>query len=363
MNITISNYDDLYNPHYAGGGAIGVHEVAKRLARKNNVTVITGNYPGAANKKVDGVMYKRIGPRRLDPRLSQILYQVYLLPVVIKSNFDVWIETFLPPFSVSLVPLLTHKPVAGLSQSFSAIDKSRQYHLPFFLIEKIGLKWYRHIIALTEDIKKKIHSVNPNVNVVVIPNGTNLNNTVLIKNKKSNYLLFLGRIEVHQKGLDLLLASFKKAADLVNTNLYIAGKGIKRDENFIKDKIKKLHLQDSIKILGFVKGAEKLKLLQNANAVVLSSRYETQSLTAVEAISLGVPVIYFDIEGLRWIGDKRGIRVPPFDTQKFADAMIKISNDEDFRKKMIRISTNEASNYNWDTIAQKYETFINKIIS
>src|SRR5690606_11347944 len=59
--IVISTYDSIDNPFYNGGGAFAIHEVAKRLSKKYELIVLTGNYPGSINKVKDGVSYKRIG--------------------------------------------------------------------------------------------------------------------------------------------------------------------------------------------------------------------------------------------------------------------------------------------------------------
>jgi len=59
--IIFSNYDDPKNPFYGGGGARAIHEVARRLAVRHDVKIITGSYPGSRDEMVDGVSYTRIG--------------------------------------------------------------------------------------------------------------------------------------------------------------------------------------------------------------------------------------------------------------------------------------------------------------
>ena len=41
--IIFSNYDDPKNPFYGGGGARAIHEVAKRLAVRHDVKIITAD--------------------------------------------------------------------------------------------------------------------------------------------------------------------------------------------------------------------------------------------------------------------------------------------------------------------------------
>ncbi len=76
--IVFSNYDDIHNPYYAGGGAVATHEMAKRLATKNKVIILTSRYPNSKNEELDGVIYHRIGLDLFDPRISQTIFQVIL---------------------------------------------------------------------------------------------------------------------------------------------------------------------------------------------------------------------------------------------------------------------------------------------
>ena len=77
--IIISNYDDVKNPAYGGGGAIAVHEIEKRLVNKFEVNVITGNYNGAVDEIIDKVTYKRIKTHFLGAKIGQLIFH-FLLP-------------------------------------------------------------------------------------------------------------------------------------------------------------------------------------------------------------------------------------------------------------------------------------------
>src|SRR4051812_43402090 len=95
--VIISSYDDLKNPYYAGGGAYAVHEVAKRLAQKYHVEVLTSSYPQAKDEKVNDVSYKRIGVPRFGPYLGQLIFQARLPFYARTLDYDLWIENFTPP--------------------------------------------------------------------------------------------------------------------------------------------------------------------------------------------------------------------------------------------------------------------------
>jgi len=130
-NIVISNYDDVNNPYYAGGGSVAVHEIAKRLANDNEVVVYTGRYPGSKDLVIEGVNYKRIGLGVGGPKFGQLIYHLILPFRVLVSKYDLWIESFTPPFSTSFLQVFTKRPVIGLVHMLSGDDMRRKYKLPF----------------------------------------------------------------------------------------------------------------------------------------------------------------------------------------------------------------------------------------
>lgn len=363
MKIIISNYDDLYNPYYGGGGAVAIHEVSKRLASKMHVTVITGKYPNYKDRKIDNVYYKHIGLSFAGPKIGQIIYQLLLPYYVRTSRFDVWIESFTPPFSTAFLPIFTEKPVVGLVHLLAGRDKSRQYKLPFYLVEDKGLNVYKYFIALTESILKKIKRKNSSALVKVIPNGTS--NLLLNKkiNKKNSYILYIGRIEVDQKGIDLLLDAYKLISDKINKELVIAGSGIKGEEDYLRGKIKKLQLQDKVKFIGRVEGRKKEELFKNSLFLVMPSRYETFPLVVLEAFAYGLPLLSFNIEGFQWVPKSCSVKVKPFDARKLADAMVRLSVDISLNESMGKASREFVKRYSWDTISLQYEDFINSVVS
>lgn len=363
MKIIISNYDDLNNPYYGGGGAVAIHEVSKRLTSKMDVTVITGKYPKSKDEAIDRVHYKRIGLSYAGPKIGQLIYQFFLPYYAWRSDFDIWIENFTPPFSTAFLSIFTKKPVIGLVHLLAGSDKSRQYKLPFYLVENKGLTIYKYFIVLTESILKKIKKKNFSALVKVIPNG--ISGSILNKkiNRKRSHILYIGRIEVDQKGIDFLLDAYKLASNKINKELIIAGSGIKKEEVYLKEKIKKLQLQDKVKFIGRVEGKKKDELFKNSSFLVMPSRYETFPLVVLEAFAYGSPLLSFDIEGFKWVPQSCSVKVKPFDVSKLADAMVKLSVDKSLNESMGKTSREFVKRYSWDTISLQYEDFINSVVS
>lgn len=363
--IIFSSYDDMQNCFYGGGGAYAIHEISKRLSSKYSVMVLTGNYPGAKNIVKDGVFYKRIGPSFVGPRLGQLLFHFFLPFYVRKERFDLWIESFTPPFSTSCLQLFTKKPVIGLIHMLSGKDMKRKYLLPFDLIENLGLKTYREFIVLTEDIKQEVRKSNSQANITLIPNGVSLPEKTVRRKKRivaDPYFLFIGRLEYNQKGLDLLVDSYAKIAQKTTAKLVIAGSGRAQDISLLKKNIKRFHLEKQVVLLGRVTGETKQVLFQQCAAVIVSSRFETFGMSALEAMSYGKPLIGFAIDGLQWIPEKGMLKAAPFDTDQLSRLMQQLLVDKKQESRMSRFSTAFVHTYAWDVIQKQYESLIRRII-
>ncbi len=365
--IIISSYDDLKNPHYGGGGARSIHSVARKLSSLYEVTVLTASYPGAKDETLDGVKYKRIALPLGGPKFSQLLYQLALPYHVITGKFDLWVESFTPPFSTTCLQLFTRKPVVGLVHMLSAEDMQRKYKLPFKLIENIGLKFYKYFIVLNKESKDKISLSNSKARFFVISNGVDLpvktKKTDTTPGKVKKHILFMGRVEVNQKGLDLLLEAYKLIAGKIKLPLLIVGTGEINELKKLKSLVTKMKLAQKIKLGGRLNGIEWEKAYRNADSVVISSRYETYPMVALEAMAFNVPVVSFDIEGLKWLPSRVSLKAKMFDTDDLSRKIFEINKDQILRKKLLKNSSLFIKNHTWEKIAEQYNNAIKYVLT
>ncbi len=353
--IYFSTYDDIKNHHYGGGGAIAVHEIAKRLSKKYDVHVLSWDYSGKKKETIDGVMYERFGIHSLSPKVGMFVYQMTLPFVMLQKSYDVWMESFCPPFTTALLPLFSKKPVVGIVHMLAAEDMERKYKLPFHLIQNFGLKTYKQIIVTSDVIKKSVEKISPSSSIKIVSNGISKIYKPTIK--KENYLLFLGRIEIDQKGIDLLLSAFKQFQTRhTKYKLVIAGSGHEIEK--MKNLIKKENLSKKVILKGRVSGKTKETLLKKAAAVVISSRFETYSLVALEAMSYGAPVICFAIEGLSWIPKGVAIKVKPYAVSQLTNAMTNVVTDTKHAQQMIQEGNVYVKQFTWDSVAKQYDRYI-----
>ncbi len=357
--IIFSSFDDINNPYYGGGGARSIHEVAKRLSKEYQVFVITGKYPGSINETVDNVIYERVGLSFLPPKINQGFFHFLLVYKTLTKNYDLWIENFTPPTSTSFLPLFTRKPVIGLVHMLSGEDMQLNYKVPFKFIQYIGLKFYDYFIAVNKKDIDKIKSINPKANFINIPNGIQIPRSIT---STKNNILFLGRIEVDQKGLDLLIKAYSNIADKTTSNLIIAGSGTDIEVKKLQKLLQNFHLNGKAKLLGRVDEKEKNKLLRKSALVVIPSRYETFSVTALEGLSYGAPIVSFDLPGLEWIPDNLAYKTKSFNIEDFSKNILKALKEEQTATSKRQKRINFAKNYDWQRIEKMYKSYIDQIL-
>lgn len=112
----------------------------------------------------------------------------------------------------------------------------------------------------------------------------------------SDYFLFVGMLEIH-KGILNLLELFKELRNDVNSKLLIVGEGSLK--SYIKGFIERNSLGKLISYMGFVDDEKLYSLYRGASAVIMPSIWpENAPLVALEALSVGTPVIASNTGGL-----------------------------------------------------------------
>lgn len=156
-------------------------------------------------------------------------------------------------------------------------------------------------------------------------------------NKKiSGYIFFAGTI-CEKKGIKQLIQAFKIIKnEIPNAHLYIAG----RDRKFPDGKSYTQYLRqfiandvvDSITFLGSVPNDDIPELIEKSEVCVFPSHMETFGLVAIEAMSMGKPVVYTKTgPGPEIISDGlTGLLCDPLDPLDIAGKTLKILKNSEF---------------------------------
>ncbi len=299
MRIIHTDTDDLDNP-LRGGQPVRTFEINQRLSHQNEIQVFTSTYRNSKKNTVrNGVKYTRLGVTIPRWGLSSHLSFLARLPAAIKRTpHDLVVEEFTPPFGFCGLEKHTTMPVVSIVQWFFFDDWQARYKLPFEkIMRKRALSYpQRHIIVQTHQMGEYFKELLPNAQLYKVPCGISAE-SFCSQVPVGDYALFLGRLDIHHKGLDDLLNAWQLLREQqVNIPLWIVGAG--PDEEWLKARVIKLGLSHLVHFKGRMEGFSKQKALQNCRFLVMPSRQETFGITALEAMANTKPVIAYNINHL-----------------------------------------------------------------
>ena len=354
LKIVYLDFDDIKNPLLGAGQARATIEVASRLVKNGHVVeVICSKYPGYKNRIEKGIVYTHIGVGSKNIRINNIFY-ILLLPFTVrKIKADIIIECFTSPISTLLSPLFTKVPVVAIPTSFDAKRFAELYHLPFHWVENFGLRFYKYFLPTSKYFENRIKKVNPRVITKIVKQGVD-SSYLNVKPRKVEHIVFMGRFDIGQKGIDLLLEAYKKIYENICLPLVLIGYG--PDEKNVRNLIYKLNLKDKVLIVGAKFGNEKLEILSKAKFLVVSSRQEGFCITALEALAVGIPVVSFNIPGLSWMSTDVSIKAKAFSVDDLARKMLNAS-DGTTNIRLREKCKSFARKFSWDDITNQYENF------
>ena len=304
-----------------------IARLAGALREQHDVLVVTAGRRSARTCR-DGVEHLHLPVAWAGPRLGQVLWGLVLPFVVLLVRHDLWVESFTPPFSSSFVPLLTRRPVVGLAQALSGREMQRRYRTRLPLrVEKAMLPRYRDVVVLNPEDRRVVQSCAPRTVVHLIPNVVDPSDRP-VTDPGDTFALFIGRVDVTQKGLDLLLRSYRNP-DAELPPLVLAGGGRAEEETALRRLL--AGCRGDVRWLGPVHGEQKEDLLQRCAFVVAPSREESFSLVALEAMVRGRPVVRFDLPQTGWIPAGCGTAVPCFDPDALRAALVRTWVDREGR--------------------------------
>ena len=114
--------------------------------------------------------------------------------------------------------------------------------------------------------------------------------------------VYIGRLDVYHKGLDLMIEGIAGCADLLREKkctLDIYGPDILGRMGQVKKMIQDNHVGDIVKLHTPVFDGEKEKVLLDADVFIQTSRFEGMPMGILEALSYGLPCVVTDGTTLR----------------------------------------------------------------
>lgn len=179
-------------------------------------------------------------------------------------------------------------------------------------------------------------------------------------------IVYIGRIEPYQKGLDVLLDALTLLVgrpDVPRFHLSIYGNSVNGSSESMEKRLEAEGLTGVVALRGPIYGNEKDLVLRSADFFLLTSRYEGMPMGLLEACAYGLPSIVtpgtnmaetIRGEGAGWICD-----LAP---EPVGDAIVAAARAADCYANMASAAHRVAQKYTWPSIAESIRADYSKVI-
>lgn len=340
-----------------------VFELYRRLAgRLSEVTVATGRYPDARDEEVDGVRYLRLGAAW--PYLwSRASYSLAAGRLLAHADFDVAVYDFSTYTPIRIPP---DRPVGITVHHVTGDSATERWGRPIGRLvaaqERRRLRSGRLYSATSRMTYQRLRAILPaSAEIRMIQAGVP-DELFALSRREADYLLYFGRLDWFQKGLDVLLEAMRMLVQKnPNLRLKVAGRG--KDGRKVVERAYDLGIRDNVEVIGPVDDAQRDELFSGAKLLVMPSRFEGFGMVAAEAMAAGVPLVASHAGSLPEVVDAPagGILVAPGDPRALAAEVEKLLADHRRRRALSGSARRAAERFRWDRVAQQHLDFLEAI--
>jgi glycosyltransferase involved in cell wall biosynthesis len=369
MKILVYTWKDLAHPE-AGGAELNIHKHSENWIKEGaEVTFFSPEFKGSKKyEEINGIKIYRKGGKYT----SYFWGMVYYLTIFRKVKFDVLIdvENGIPFFTplYARIPSVVYIHHVHLDQFFTYFRFPMNY-IGYFLEKYMMPLIYRgkHFITVSNSSKEEILKQKfTKKEVEVVYNGVDLEFYQKESEKVSTpTIMTLGRL-VNYKRVDSIIRSIKIVKEQIpNVIFKIAGNG--SDKERLIELVDELDLNENVEFLGFVDESKegKVRLLSEAWAFVVFSKWEGWGLTALEAQACDTLAIVADVKGLRETvrdGDT-GFLCTDGDEKELASRIIEVLSNRELAVSMGKKARGNAELFAWEKSSKKYYSILIDTIS
>ena len=297
-----------------------------------------------------------------DIKWHSVKEQIEFPRLLNKYNLDL---AHFPYFSV---PIFYKKPYVltlhDLILNNFSTGKASTLPYPVFLTKRAGYKIVlrnalshaRRIIVPTESVKKDLEKFYPKIKVpikVIYEGGFEDSISESKTSIHKKYFIRVGNVYPH-KNVERLLEAFKLfKEERRGIKLVLAGKEDHFYKNIVR-KVRDLGLQEDVLFYNSPSDQELKALYKGALALVIPSLMEGFSLTAIEAMSCGCPVVASDIPVHREVCKDAVLYCNPNDSRDIKqklESVLDLSDSE--REELIKKGKAQAKEFSWPKMVEE----------
>ena len=346
----------------SGGLNVYVQQISKQLSKENNVTVVTAEK--AENFKTDNLDFYSLD--LFEPGLSVDDKEIHLQEFKIKLEENFELENF--------DIIHAHYWLSGLVAKQISEEKNIPYvfsshSLGVFLegynkervdCEKMVMtssnfvtasSHYEHVM-ISENYKideNKIKKITPGLDRKIFTPDLNL--------PRENIFLSIGRIQEQKRQLETIkfLNNFRK----IDSNFlcyFIGGPSGKSGDDYLaelEESVKEFNLESHVEFLGNLPQTKIKDFMNKSKLLIHTSQYETFGLVAIEANSMGVPILSINTGSLIEIieNNKNGYFAEDFMDNHANNFVKDLLNDDDYFNNVMNQCIQKSEKYNWEVTA------------
>lgn len=196
---------------------------------------------------------------------------------------------------------------------------------------------YAHILCVSDAVRTTLQDYLPQLSrATTIANGIDVAHFAnaapaqdLLHHSRAQKLLVMAAAFRPQKDHETAICALHHLPE--EYHLYLAGDGTRRA--FIENFVAQEQLSARVHFLG--NRSDVAAVLRAADVVVMSSHYEGLSLSSLEGLASGRPVVASDVAGLREIVGDAGLLFPEGDAHALAQCTRQLAQDDALRTQLI----------------------------
>jgi len=360
---------DVVYPYVKGGAEKRIYELSRRLATQGHDVHIFGIqwWDGPSVFKKENITYHGVCKKKalyVNGRRSipeAIWFALRLAVPLAGEKFDVIDcnqHPYFPLFVCRMIATIKRKRFFATWHEYWG-DYWYEYlgkaGIVGYMIEKVGSRMPDKIIAVSDRTAAALKSSGvPGQKVLVVSNGIPYQHIRQIPPADNRCdVLFAGRL-IKDKHVDVLLRACAISTDKIR--LCILGDGPERD--ILEKLADELGIADRTEFGGFLDETDLMARMKSARLFVLPSSREGFSITTVEAMACGLPVITVDCErnyATDLIDEGRTGIITKLDEKEIASAMGSLLQDETRRQQMSAECIKRTAGYDWDLMGSEVE--------
>ncbi len=310
-------------------------------------------------------------PQARHPILWYLFFEYGITKALKKTNADIFIS---PDGWLSLrtnVPSLTVIHDLNFNHFPEFIPwHVRKYYYTFFPKFALKAKRIATVSEYTKNDISKTYKIDKS-KIDVVYNGANINYLPISEDKKKliqdkytngkQYFLFIGTIHP-RKNLKNLLLAFDKYKLTTNNDIKLLVVGSKKWwTNDLDKAYNNMRFKTDVIFFGRASESQLKDIIPSALALTYPSFFEGFGIPILEAFYSGIPVLTSASSSMPEVGGDAAIYVNPSSVDSILNGLIKISLNNNLRKKLIQKGFEQKNKFSWDKSAKKLWNSIERV--